>query len=31
MALERIPADIRVTGGVARMTDPKIIKGSISF
>jgi pyridoxal 5'-phosphate synthase pdxS subunit len=25
MALERIPADIRKTGGVARMTDPKII------
>ena len=22
MALERIPADIRATGGVARMTDP---------
>ncbi|KAF2669282.1 pyridoxine biosynthesis protein PDX1 [Microthyrium microscopicum] len=26
MALERIPADIRVTGGVARMSDPKMIK-----
>lgn len=26
MALEKIPADIRVTGGVARMSDPKIIK-----
>ena len=26
MALERVPADIRVAGGVARMTDPKIIK-----
>jgi len=26
MALERVPADIRVEGGVARMTDPKIIK-----
>ena len=25
MALERIPADIRASGGVARMTDPKII------
>jgi len=25
MALERIPADIRATGGVARMTDPQII------
>lgn len=26
MALEKIPADIRVTGGVARMSDPKKIK-----
>jgi pyridoxal 5'-phosphate synthase pdxS subunit len=26
MALERVPADIRVQGGVARMSDPKIIK-----
>jgi len=26
MALERVPADIRKQGGVARMTDPKIIK-----
>lgn len=26
MALEKIPADIRITGGVARMSDPKIIK-----
>ncbi len=25
MALEKIPADIRATGGVARMTDPEII------
>ncbi len=25
MALERVPADIRVEGGVARMTDPSII------
>ncbi|GAH78770.1 unnamed protein product [marine sediment metagenome] len=25
MALERIPADIREAGGVARMTDPEII------
>ena len=24
MALERIPADIRKDGGVARMTDPKV-------
>ena len=27
MALERIPADIRAAGGVARMSDPKMIKG----
>ncbi len=26
MALERIPADIRVEGGVARMSDPELIK-----
>ncbi len=26
MALERIPADIRVQGGVARMSDPKLIR-----
>ena len=26
MALERIPADIRKAGGVARMSDPKLIK-----
>lgn len=26
MALERIPADIRVAGGVARMSDPALIK-----
>ncbi len=26
MALERVPADIRAQGGVARMTDPKVIK-----
>lgn len=25
MALERVPADIRATGGVARMSDPKMI------
>ena len=25
MALERVPADIRREGGVARMTDPKVI------
>lgn len=28
MALERIPADIRAAGGVSRMSDPKMIKGS---
>lgn len=27
MALERIPADIRVAGGVSRMSDPMMIKG----
>jgi pyridoxal 5'-phosphate synthase pdxS subunit len=27
MALERIPADIRVDGGVARMSDPEMIAG----
>lgn len=27
MALERIPTDIRAAGGVARMSDPKMIKG----
>lgn len=26
MALERIPSDIRAHGGVARMSDPKLIK-----
>lgn len=26
MALERVPADIRAQGGVARMSDPKLIK-----
>jgi pyridoxal 5'-phosphate synthase pdxS subunit len=29
MALERVPADIRAHGGVARMTDPEIIRGII--
>merc|ERR1719450_1728209 len=29
MALERIPADIRQSKGVARMSDPKMIKGII--
>ena len=28
MALERIPADIRAAGGVSRMSDPKMIKGT---
>src|SRR5665213_1854798 len=27
MALERVPADIRRDGGVARMSDPEMIKG----
>jgi pyridoxal 5'-phosphate synthase pdxS subunit len=27
MALERVPADIRVQGGVARMSDPEMIEG----
>jgi len=27
MALEKIPADIRVAGGVSRMSDPKMVKG----
>lgn len=26
MALERVPADIRATGGVARLTDPEVIQ-----
>ncbi len=26
MALERVPADIRKEGGVARMADPSLIK-----
>src|SRR5579885_1535262 len=26
MALERVPADIRAAGGVARMSDPKLIR-----
>jgi pyridoxal 5'-phosphate synthase pdxS subunit len=30
MALERVPADIRRDGGVARMSDPKLIKGIMS-
>lgn len=34
MALERVPADIRVQGGVARMSDPRLIKeiiGAVSI
>ncbi|MEA2027084.1 MAG: pyridoxal 5'-phosphate synthase lyase subunit PdxS [Chloroflexota bacterium] len=27
MALERVPADIRATGGVARMSDPSLVRG----
>ena len=27
MALERIPADIRMAGGVSRMSDPEMIRG----
>jgi pyridoxal 5'-phosphate synthase pdxS subunit len=30
MALERVPADIRVDGGVARMSDPGLIEGIIN-
>lgn len=30
MALERVPADIRAQGGVARMSDPKMIKEIIA-
>ena len=29
MALERVPADIRAQGGVARMSDPDLIQGII--
>jgi pyridoxal 5'-phosphate synthase pdxS subunit len=29
MALERVPADIRVQGGVARMSDPDMVEGII--
>ena len=27
MALERVPADIRADGGVARMSDPEMVEG----
>ena len=29
MALERVPADIRVQGGIARMSDPQIVDAFI--
>lgn len=29
MSLERVPADIRKQGGVARMTDPKVLNNCI--
>ncbi len=29
MALEKVPADIRRDGGVARMTDPKVTMGML--
>src|SRR5690606_10486431 len=29
MALERVPADIRAQGGVARMSDPDLVEGII--
>ncbi|EQD31873.1 Vitamin B6 biosynthesis protein, partial [mine drainage metagenome] len=34
MALERVPADIRAQGGVARMSDPQLVKaimGAVSI
>ncbi len=30
MALERVPADIRAVGGVARMADPSIVEGIVA-
>ena len=30
MALERVPSDIRRDGGVARMSDPAMIKGILA-
>ena len=30
MALERVPADIRATGGVARMSDPTMVEGIVN-
>ena len=31
MALERVPADIRKQGGVARMSDPKVEKRCLKY
>lgn len=31
MALERIPADIRADGGIARMSDPALIKVTVCW
>ena len=31
MALDRIPADIRKDGGVARMADPKVITRYLNY
>lgn len=31
MALERVPADIRKQGGVARMSDPKVSEQLLRF
>src|SRR5918996_278218 len=30
MALERVPADIRRDGGVARMSDPELVEGIVA-
>ena len=30
MALERVPADIRAQGGIARMSDPELVEGIVS-
>ena len=31
MALERVPADIRKDGGIARMSDPKVLSCGLFF
>src|SRR5829696_1086746 len=31
MALERVPADIRAEGGVARMASPRVIKDAVTI